>query len=257
MKLNFEPIPSREDGLIVRLSGNLEINGATQLWEEVSRRHGVVFAQIVGELELGFIWAPARSRGHHTACSSPRCVAPREALSSAWMRSFGKGLVVAVVVPPGVSGDRLALRRLAEGHHQAVIPAIRRHAPDSLIVCGTQTWSQDVDKAARDPLKFPNVAYALHVYAATHKQRLRDKAAAALVERAKELVKASRADYLILRDSHRKWHLPELVTNEDHCTLLVKLTDDPDRIWKGVNRRVRQSTKRMLWKPAPMARWAW
>ena len=36
MKLNFEPIPSREDGLIVRLSGNLEVNGATQLWEDVS-----------------------------------------------------------------------------------------------------------------------------------------------------------------------------------------------------------------------------
>lgn len=36
MKLNFEPIPNREDGLIVRLSGNLEVNGATQLWEEVS-----------------------------------------------------------------------------------------------------------------------------------------------------------------------------------------------------------------------------
>jgi anti-anti-sigma factor len=40
MKLNFEPIPNREDGLIVRLAGNLEINGATQLWEEVSAQAG-------------------------------------------------------------------------------------------------------------------------------------------------------------------------------------------------------------------------
>ena len=38
MKLTYESIPQREDGLIVRLSGNLEVNGATQLWEDVSAR---------------------------------------------------------------------------------------------------------------------------------------------------------------------------------------------------------------------------
>ena len=70
--------------------------------------------------------------------------------------------------------------KVIKPYHQAVIPAIRQHAPDGLILCGTQTWSQDVDKAARDPLKFRNVAYVLHFYAATHKQSLRDKAAAAL-----------------------------------------------------------------------------
>ena len=70
--------------------------------------------------------------------------------------------------------------KVIKPYHQAVIPAIRQHAPDSLILCGTQTWSQDVDKAARDPLKFRNVAYVLHFYAATHKQSLRNKAAAAL-----------------------------------------------------------------------------
>ncbi len=65
-------------------------------------------------------------------------------------------------------------------YHEALIPIIRKHDPDSLIVCGTQTWSQDVDKAARDPLKFSNVAYTLHFYAASHKGALRKKAAAAL-----------------------------------------------------------------------------
>jgi endoglucanase len=65
-------------------------------------------------------------------------------------------------------------------YHQAVIPAIRAHDPDNLIVCGTQTWSQDVDKAAADPLKFDNVAYTLHFYASTHKQWLRDKAQTAM-----------------------------------------------------------------------------
>jgi endoglucanase len=65
-------------------------------------------------------------------------------------------------------------------YHEAVIPAIREHDPDNLIVCGTQTWSQDVHKAAGDPLDFENVAYTLHFYASSHKQWLRDRAAKAL-----------------------------------------------------------------------------
>jgi anti-anti-sigma factor len=40
MKLSFEPDPTIAGGLIVRLSGKLEINGATQLWEEISKRAG-------------------------------------------------------------------------------------------------------------------------------------------------------------------------------------------------------------------------
>jgi len=40
MKLTYEPDPTIAGGLIVRLSGNLEINGAIQLWEDVSSRAG-------------------------------------------------------------------------------------------------------------------------------------------------------------------------------------------------------------------------
>ena len=65
-------------------------------------------------------------------------------------------------------------------YHEKVIAAIRQVDPDNLIICGTQTWSQDVDKAARDPLAFENVAYTLHFYTGTHRQSLRDKASAAL-----------------------------------------------------------------------------
>lgn len=65
-------------------------------------------------------------------------------------------------------------------YHEAVIGSIRRHAPDSLIVCGTPAWSQRVDEAAKDPLKFDNIAYTLHFYATTHKQWLRDTARKAL-----------------------------------------------------------------------------
>jgi len=66
-------------------------------------------------------------------------------------------------------------------YSEQVVGAIRAIDADNLIVVGTQTWSQDVDKAADDPLTgFSNIAYALHFYAGTHKQALRDKADYAL-----------------------------------------------------------------------------
>ncbi|RZJ46890.1 MAG: glycoside hydrolase family 5 protein [Brevundimonas sp.] len=65
-------------------------------------------------------------------------------------------------------------------YHLAVIPHIRAHDPDNLIVAGTPSWSQDVEVAAADPLPFSNVAYTLHFYAGTHRQALRDKALLAM-----------------------------------------------------------------------------
>jgi len=38
MKLSYEPDPTIAGGFVVRLSGNLEINGATRLWNDVSIR---------------------------------------------------------------------------------------------------------------------------------------------------------------------------------------------------------------------------
>jgi len=63
---------------------------------------------------------------------------------------------------------------------QQVVNAIRAIDPTNLIIVGTQTWSQDVDKASTDPISGSNIAYTLHFYAATHKQYLRDKAQTAL-----------------------------------------------------------------------------
>jgi anti-anti-sigma factor len=40
MKLNYEPIPNFQGGFFVRLSGNLEVNGAALLWDDVSNRAG-------------------------------------------------------------------------------------------------------------------------------------------------------------------------------------------------------------------------
>ncbi len=73
-------------------------------------------------------------------------------------------------------------------YHVQVIDSIRAHDPDNLIVCGTRSWSQDVDEAAADPLTGPNLAYTLHFYAGTHRQELRDKATAALAKGAALMV---------------------------------------------------------------------
>ena len=56
-----------------------------------------------------------------------------------------------------------------------VIPVIRANDPDAVILVGTPTWSQEVDKAAEDPLHYDNVMYTLHFYAATHRDELRDR----------------------------------------------------------------------------------
>lgn len=57
-----------------------------------------------------------------------------------------------------------------------VIPVIREHAPEAVIIVGTPTWSQDVDVAAKDPItEYDNIMYALHFYADTHRDGLRDK----------------------------------------------------------------------------------
>ena len=67
-----------------------------------------------------------------------------------------------------------------KAYAERVIPVIRENSPDAVVIVGTPTWSQDVDAAAANPLAFDNVMYALHFYAATHKDDLRAKAAAAL-----------------------------------------------------------------------------
>jgi endoglucanase len=65
-------------------------------------------------------------------------------------------------------------------YHEAVIATIQEYDTKNIIVCGTKTWSQDVDEASLNPIKGDNIAYALHYYASTHKQELRDKAEVAL-----------------------------------------------------------------------------
>jgi endoglucanase len=63
-----------------------------------------------------------------------------------------------------------------KGYHCRVISALRSVDPRNLVIVGTQNWCRDVDIAAEDPLCIRNIAYALHFYASSHGQPLRDKA---------------------------------------------------------------------------------
>ncbi len=68
-----------------------------------------------------------------------------------------------------------------KAYAEEVIPIIKKNNPDAIIIVGTPNWSQDVDVAAKDPIKgYTNVMYAAHFYAATHKDWLRDKIDTAL-----------------------------------------------------------------------------
>ena len=62
-----------------------------------------------------------------------------------------------------------------KSYAEEVIPVIREQKPDAVILVGTPTWSQEIDKAAASPLAFDNVMYTLHFYAGTHKDDLRNR----------------------------------------------------------------------------------
>ncbi len=63
-----------------------------------------------------------------------------------------------------------------KSYAEEIIPIIRANDKDALIIVGTPTWCQDVDKAAADPItKYDNIMYSLHFYATTHTEWLRDR----------------------------------------------------------------------------------
>lgn len=62
-----------------------------------------------------------------------------------------------------------------KSYAETIIPIIRANDPDAIIIVGTPTWSQDVEAAAADPLDDPNVMYAMHFYATTHQDDMRNR----------------------------------------------------------------------------------
>lgn len=64
---------------------------------------------------------------------------------------------------------------------EELIQVIRKIDDDAIIIVGTPTWSQDVDIVSQNQIENQkNIVYALHFYAATHKQDLRNKLKIAL-----------------------------------------------------------------------------
>ena len=56
-----------------------------------------------------------------------------------------------------------------------VIPVIRRHKPDALILIGTPNYSREIQFPAKDPVNFDNVMYSFHFYVSSHKDDFRKK----------------------------------------------------------------------------------
>ncbi len=57
-----------------------------------------------------------------------------------------------------------------------IIPVIRSNSPDAVIAVGTNTWSQDIDKALENPItEYKNIMYSFHFYANSHTQSMRDR----------------------------------------------------------------------------------
>lgn len=67
-----------------------------------------------------------------------------------------------------------------KSYAKSVISVIRKNDKKAVIVVGTPTWSQEVDKAAADPIEGDNIMYALHFYAGTHKSDLRERMVSAI-----------------------------------------------------------------------------
>lgn len=56
-----------------------------------------------------------------------------------------------------------------------VVKTIRKNDDKAVIIVGTNTWSQDVTDVIGNTVEGDNIMYALHFYAATHTDWLRDK----------------------------------------------------------------------------------
>jgi len=70
-----------------------------------------------------------------------------------------------------------------KAYSEELIKTIRAIDPDNIILVGNPHWDQDIHLVAEDPiLNQTNIMYAMHFYAGTHKQWLRDRTDAAIAK---------------------------------------------------------------------------
>jgi endoglucanase len=68
-----------------------------------------------------------------------------------------------------------------KAYHEAIISKIRETDTVGIIICGSRNWDQQCAEASRNPITIStNIAYSIHFYSATHRQKLRDNGATAL-----------------------------------------------------------------------------
>lgn len=91
-----------------------------------------------------------------------------------YAKKYGKQKNILYEICNEPNGD-VTWKRDIKPYANKVIKRIRKYDKKNIVVVGTPTWSQDVDLVAESPLKQKNVVYALHFYAATHTDFLRDK----------------------------------------------------------------------------------
>lgn len=63
-----------------------------------------------------------------------------------------------------------------KAYAEAIVPVIRKNAPEAIILIGTPNWDQDEVEVSANPIENEsNIMYTVHFYAATHKQEQRDQ----------------------------------------------------------------------------------
>nr|AAM50039.1 putative gland protein G26D05 [Heterodera glycines] len=65
-------------------------------------------------------------------------------------------------------------------YHEELVKVIRQNDKNGVIIAGTPNYDQDVKAVVNDPIKEHNIMYTLHLYAASHKQELRNTAQQAI-----------------------------------------------------------------------------
>lgn len=133
-----------------------------------------------------------------------------------------------------------------------VLPVIRANAPDAVVIVGTPRWDQEVDLAAADPIDEPNLVYAVHFYAGTHKDYLREKTEKAIADGLPLFISEcgsmdasgdgegidyeSWAEWVKLADRHNlSMLLWDIADKDEICSMLTPDASDNGMEWTDAN----------------------
>ncbi|MDO5145684.1 MAG: cellulase family glycosylhydrolase [Eubacteriales bacterium] len=87
-------------------------------------------------------------------------------------KNYGNVMYEICNEPNGGGGSWKNIKKYAK----PVIKTIRKVNKKAIVIVGTPTWSQEIDKPQNDPITgYKNVAYSFHFYAGTHKADLRSR----------------------------------------------------------------------------------